>query len=96
MQGDIGGQCYFVISPEHRLMATELMDGLQQAFKLQWPAGEVELMFKLVDDQLPLQLKAIRHEKALLQADHLLRHEPVIKSLIEQFSASVMNVVLKS
>ena len=96
MQGEIGGKCAFVISPEHRLMATELMEGLHQALKLQWPQGEVELLFKLIEDKLPLQLKAIRHEQALLQADHLLRQEPAIKSLIEMFGASMVNVALKS
>ncbi len=96
MQGEIGDQCHFVISPEHRLMATELMDGLHQALKLQWPEGEVALVFKQVEETLPLKLKAIRHEKALLQADHLLRREPAIKSLIEQFGASMLNVALKN
>ena len=96
MQGEIGGQCHFVISPEHRLMATELMDGLHQALKLQWPEGEVALACKHVEETLPLKLKAIRHEKALLQADHLLRREPAIKSLIEQFGASMLNVALKN
>ena len=95
MQGEIGQKCQFIISPEHRLMATELMDGLHQALKIEWPSCEVELTFKLVDDPLPLQLKANRHEQALTQADHLLRQEPTIKSLISQFDASLLNVALK-
>ena len=95
MEGSIGGECQFVISPEHRLMATELMDGLQQALKTVWPAGTIELVFKQIDTTLPLQLKAIRYEQALQQADHLLRQEPEIKSLIAQFDAHLLNVAFK-
>lgn len=95
MRGEIGQSAAFVISPEHRLMATELFDGLIAALKQQWPECHVELVFEHIDEPLPLELKAIRREKALQQADHLLRQEPVIQPLIAKFEASLTNVSFK-
>lgn len=95
MRGEIGQSAAFVISPEHRLMATELFDGLIAALKHQWPECDAELVFEHIDEPLPLQLKAIRREKALQQADHLLRQEPVIQPLIAKFEASLTNVSFK-
>lgn len=95
IRGEIGQAASFLISPEHRLMATELFDGLIAALKQQWPDSRLELVFESIDEPLPLQLKAIRREKALQQADYLLRHEPIIQPLIEQFAASLSNVTLK-
>lgn len=95
MRGEIGQSAAFVISPEHRLMATELFDGLIAALKQQWPECNAELVFEHIDEPLPLELKAIRCEKALQQADHLLRQEPVIQPLIAKFEASLTNVSFK-
>lgn len=95
MQGQIGQQHRFVIAPEHRLMATELMEGLSAALKNQWPDSQIELTFSSIDQPLPLELKQLRYEQALQQADYLMRHEPVIQQLIQQFDASLQEISLK-
>ncbi|WP_026470423.1 DNA polymerase III subunit gamma/tau [Alkanindiges illinoisensis] len=95
IRGEIGQTSIFVISPEHRLMATELFDGLIAALTQQWPDSSVELVFEPINEPLPLELKAIRREKALQQADYLLRQEPVVQPLIAQFEASLTNVSFK-
>ncbi|RYY79074.1 MAG: DNA polymerase III subunit gamma/tau [Moraxellaceae bacterium] len=95
IRGEIGQAATFLISPQHRLLATELFDGLILALKQQWPTGSVELVFESIHEPLPLQLKEIRREKALQQADYLLRQEPVIQPLIERFAASLTSISLK-
>jgi DNA polymerase-3 subunit gamma/tau len=95
MQGQIGRQHRFVIAPEHRLMATELMEGLSAALKNQWPDSQIELTFSSIDQPLPLELKQLRYEQALQQADYLMRHEPVVEQLIQQFDASLQEISLK-
>ncbi|XID76051.1 DNA polymerase III subunit gamma/tau [Alkanindiges sp. WGS2144] len=95
MQGDIGGQGRFMIAPEHRLMATELIDGLIDAIKAQWLHSRIELIFENIDESLPLQLKAMRQQDALKQADYLLRQEPAIQALMQQFDAHLINVAMK-
>lgn len=95
MQGQIGQQHRFVIAPEHRLMATELMEGLSAALKNQWPDSQIELTFSSIDQPLPLELKQLRYEQALQQADYLMRHEPVVQQLIQQFNASLQEISLK-
>lgn len=95
IRGTVGQASTFVISPEHRLLATELFEGLELALQQHWPACRVELVFESIAEPLPLQLKAIRREKALQQADYLLRQEPVIQPLIERFAANLTNITLK-
>lgn len=95
IRGEIGQTATFVISPEHRLMATELFDGLSQALTQQWADSRLELLFEHIDAPLPLQLKAIRREKALQQASQLLQQEAAIQPLMTQFAARLTQVSLK-
>lgn len=95
MQGEIGQHSTFMIAPEHRLMATELIDGLVAAFKTQWPNSKLEMQLVKTDGLIPLQLKIERQQKAQQQAEKLLTQEPFIKTLIQQFDATLSNVVLK-
>lgn len=95
MRGEIGGKSVFKIDPQHRLLATELIDGLIAALKSQWPSLQVNLEFESIEEPTPLQLKADRAEHALQQAEILLKQEPVISAMIQQFSATLSDVQLK-
>jgi DNA polymerase-3 subunit gamma/tau len=95
MLGEIGGQSTFVIEESHHLMAKEFIDGLVDVLKQQWPDCKVELNFQTISEPTPLLLKDIRAAQALQQADMLLKKEPVVASLIQQFSATLSDVQLK-
>lgn len=94
MQGQVGGTCNFVISAEHRLLATELLDGLLQSLKQQWPHILMQLDLSEPDTVIPLERKARRQEQAEQQAEYLLKKEPAVAALIRQFNATLTNVKL--
>lgn len=94
MQGQIGGACKFMISAEHHVLASELLDGLLHHLKQQWPAMVLQLEFKELDVATPYQRKENRHAQAVQQAEYLLRKEPPVAALIKQFNASLTNIKL--
>ena len=94
MQGQIGGACKFMISAEHHVLASELLDGLLHHLKQQWPAMVLQLEFKELDVATPYQRKENRHAQAVQQADYLLRKEPHVAALIKQFNAALTNIKL--
>ena len=94
MQGQIGGACTFMISAEHHVLASELLDGLLHHLKQQWPAMVLQLEFKEMDIATPYQLKESRHAQAVQQAEYLLKKEPPVAALIKQFNAALTNIKL--
>lgn len=94
MQGQVGGACSFIISTEHRLLATELLDSLLESLKQQWPAIVMQLDLNEPDAVIPLERKARRQQQAEQQAEYLLKKEPAVAALIKQFNASLTNIKL--
>jgi DNA polymerase-3 subunit gamma/tau len=94
MQGEIGGVCSFVISAEHRLLATELLDSMLESLKQHWPNILMQLDLSEPEAVIPLQRKAIRQEQAEQQAEYLLKKEPTVAALIRQFNGTLTNITL--
>lgn len=94
MQGQVGGACSFIISTEHRLLATELLDSLLESLKQQWPAIVMQLDLSEPDAMIPLERKARRQQQAEQQAEYLLKKEPAVAALIKQFNATLTNIKL--
>ena len=95
MVGTIGQDNTFRISPEHRVIANQSLDGLLAALKQDWPMLTLRLELTAPEGELPLHRKQQRREHAEAVARHQVLHDPLLLPLFEVLDAELLSLKLR-
>lgn len=95
MRGEIGGKIEFVIAPEHRVLTSQMLDGLLAALKADWPQTQLEIVQATPIEITPVKRKEARIGQAEVRARELLVSDPAIEPLMKLFDAEVVELEMK-
>ncbi|MFW2123456.1 DNA polymerase III subunit gamma/tau [Acinetobacter ursingii] len=96
MSGQIDGVCIFTIPQQYEGMLSQLQYALETEIKTMWPNTQFSVQYAEVSGITPFVKQAERKQKAFQRAEHLLKKDPVVKSLLETFQGELQNIQLKS
>ena len=96
MSGQIDGLCTFTIPQQYEGMLSQLQYALETEIKTMWPNTQFSVQYAEVSGITPFVKQAERKQKAFQRAEHLLKKDPVVKSLLETFQGELQNIQLKS
>ncbi|MDE2419583.1 MAG: DNA polymerase III subunit gamma/tau [Gammaproteobacteria bacterium] len=95
MRGEIGGKVEFVIAAEHRVLTSQMLDGLLAALKADWPKTQLEIVHATPIEITPVKRKEARIVQAEVRARELLVSDPAIEPLMKLFDAEVVELEMK-
>ena len=95
MSGQIDGLCTFTIPQQYEGMLSQLQYALETEIKTMWPNTQFSVQYAEVSGITPFVKQAERKQKAFQRAEHLLKKDPVVKSLLETFQGELQNIQLK-
>ncbi|MBJ9984360.1 DNA polymerase III subunit gamma/tau [Acinetobacter sp. S40] len=95
MSGQIDGICIFTIPQKFEGMLSQLQYALENEIKSLWPNTQFSVQYAEISDTTPFVKQAERKQKAFERAEHLLKADPVIKSLLDTFEGELQNIQLK-
>ena len=95
MSGQIDGLCTFTIPQQYEGMLSQLQHALETEIKTLWPNTQFSVQYAEVSGITPFVKQAERKQKAFQRAEHLLKKDPVVKSLLETFQGELQNIQLK-
>lgn len=96
MQGDIAGVSQLIIDPQHEKVLAPFLDNLKAQLQQMSPTIRVEVIYQQIQQDTPVQLQQSRRLQAHTLAENQIKSHPVIGSVLEQFSASIVNLKLKT
>lgn len=96
MTGEINGKCVFQIPARYEKLFGQTQQDLQQALIQLWPETHFSVEYQEIASVTPYILLQQRKQHAYVRAVELLEQEPVVKQLLETFSAELHQVQLKS
>ncbi len=95
MTGPIGAVNTFLISPDHRMIANQSLDGLLGALREDWPQVTLHLQLTAPEGDLPLDRKQQRQQQAEAVARHQVLHDPLLQPLFVDLDASLVSLTLR-
>ncbi|WP_216940235.1 DNA polymerase III subunit gamma/tau [Acinetobacter sp. BY419] len=95
MTGQINGESVFHIPEQYQQLLTQLQHNLEAALQQQWPQTNFHVKFENVDQLTPYTMQHQRKERAFKRAEVLLRTEPAVRDLLQQFDGELQNIQLK-
>jgi DNA polymerase-3 subunit gamma/tau len=95
MRGEIGGKVEFVIAFEHKVLTSQMLEGLLAALKTDWPHTQLEIVQATPIEVTPVKRKEARIAKAEVRAHELLLSDPAIEPLVRLFDAEIVELVMK-
>jgi len=95
MRGEIGGKIEFVIAAEHRVLTSQMLDGLLAALKADWPQTQLEIVQATPIEVTPVKRKEARIVQAEIRARELLVSDPAIEPLMKLFDGEVVELEMK-
>ncbi len=96
MQGDIAGSSQLIIDPQHEKVLAPFLDNLKTQLQQMSPTIHVEVLYQQIQQDTPVQLQQLRRQQAHTLAENQITSHPVIRNVLEQFSASIVNLRLKT
>jgi DNA polymerase-3 subunit gamma/tau len=95
MRGEIGGKGEFVIAFEHKVLTSQMLEGLLAALKTDWPQTQLEIVQATPIEVTPVKRKEARIAKAEVRAHELLLSDPAIEPLVRLFDAEIVELEMK-
>lgn len=95
MSGHIDGLCTFTIPQQYEGMLSQLQHALETEIRSLWPNTQFTVQYAEVSGITPFVKQAERKQKAFQRAEHLLKKDSVVKSLLETFQGELQNIQLK-
>jgi DNA polymerase-3 subunit gamma/tau len=95
MRGEIGGKVEFVIAFEHKVLTSQMLDGLLAALKTDWPQTQFEIVQATPIEVTPVKRKEARIAKAEVRAHELLLSDPAVEPLVRLFDAEIVDLEMK-
>lgn len=95
MQGEIGGKTEFIVAAEHRILTSQLGEGLLAALMVDWPQAQLEIVQATPAEVTPVARKAARIVQARIRASELLVSDPAVAPLITLFDSEIVALEMK-
>jgi len=96
LQGVIGGAVELIIPYEHRILASQMQEGLLMALQQDWPETQLTITHAEPADITPVLRKEQRIKQAQARAEELIVSDPRIAPLLQQLDGEILEMALKA